>query len=127
MFLSHLRNYTELFLSLQLCPAGSDDIETAGIPVCIDESVIEFHIVIIDKSAGAALESEKNIILISSLQRIIETADDIVSAGSLSAGEDNAHYLLLCCRSIAALYESDLVLAVSIGEKGLDLILIRHT
>ncbi len=91
--------YYDLKLSrcLEFGSAGADDIESAGVSVLVDEVVSHLDIVVVDQSARAALEAEKNVIFISRFQRIIKTADNIVSAGSLSAGKDHADNLLLRC------------------------------
>ena len=59
------------------------------------------------------------------LQRVVQTADDVVAAGRLSAGKDHAHDLLLRRGGVLTLLEGDLVFAVGIGEQRLDLVLIR--
>ena len=60
-------------------------------------NVLIFHddVVVLKESARAALESIQYIVLVGCLQRIIQTADNIVSAGCLSAGQDNTYDLLL--------------------------------
>ena len=98
----------ELFFCLDLRSAGADDVKAAGITVRVNELVRKFHIVVIHKTARAALEAEKNIVLVCRLQRVIQAADDIVAAGRLPAGENNAD------------------LAVSIREQFSDLVLIRY-
>ena len=54
-----------------------------------------YHVIVLEKSVRTALEAEKDIVLICRFQRIVKTADDIVSARSLSAGKDHADDLLL--------------------------------
>ena len=67
VLLADLRSNLKLLLCLQLCSAGTDDIETAGISVLIDICVIEDHIFILDQSARATLESVKNVLRIGCL------------------------------------------------------------
>ena len=50
-----------------------------------------------------------------------------MSARSLSAGKDNANDLLLHFGSILTLFKGDFLLAVSVGEQCLDLLLISNT
>ena len=126
MLFGNFRNDLELILCLELCTSGTDDIETAGIPVCIDVSIIEFDKVIIDESARAALETEKHVILVGSLDGIIQTADNVMSAGCLSAGKDNANDLLLCSRGVGALFKCYLIFSVGVREESLDLVLIGY-
>ena len=91
--------YYDLKLSrrLEFGSAGADDIESAGVSVLIDKIVSHLDIVVVDQSARAALEAEKNVVLVGRFQRVIKTADNVVSAGSLSAGKDHADNLLLRC------------------------------
>ena len=126
MLLANLGNDSELLLSLQLGTAGTDDIESAGISVCVNELIVELYIIIVDQSAGAALETVQYVLLVGSLQCVVETADNVVSARSLSAGKDNAYYLLLGSRSVLALLEGDFLLTVGVREQRFDLVLIRY-
>ncbi len=116
----------ELFFCLDLRSAGADDVKAAGITVRVNELVRKFHIVVIHKTARAALEAEKNIVLVCRLQRVIQAADDIVAAGRLPAGENNADNLSLRRGSVLPLLEDDFPLAVSIREQFSDLVLIRY-
>ena len=95
VLLAVLRYDLELRNGLKFGSAGADDIETAGISVLIDELVCHLDIIIVDQTARAALEAEKNIILVGCFQCIVKAADDIVSARCLSAGKDHANNLLL--------------------------------
>ncbi len=127
MLLGNLLNNCELIRSLQFRSAGTDDIETAGVAVLIDKCIVKLNIGIIQKTARAALETEKYIVLVGSLQSVIQTADNVVSAGRLTAGEDDPDNLLLGNGSVRTLYEGDLLLAVGVREQCLDLVLIRYT
>ena len=95
MLPGNFRDDLELFLCFKFCSAGTDDIESACISVCINELVIKLYIIIVDQSGRAALEAEKNIVLVGSLKCIIKATYNVVSAGCLSAREDNAYNLLL--------------------------------
>ena len=89
-------------------------------------SIVKLDIVILDKTARAALEAKEHILFGRCLYGVIKAADNIVSAGSLSAGKDNTDDLLLGSGGIGALDKCDLVLPVCIREKRLDLLLIRY-
>ena len=115
----------ELLLSLQLGSAGADDVKSAGVAVLVDVFVVEDNIVILQQTAGAALEAVEDVFLVAGLQRVVQAADDVVAAGCLTAGKDHAHDLLLGLRGVLTLLEGDLILAVGIGEQRLDLFLIR--
>ena len=102
------------------------DVEAAGVAELVDIFVGEDDEIIVQQAAGTALEAIEFIFGICGLQRIVQAANNIVAAGSLSAGQDNAYYLLLSSRGVSALLESDLVFTVGIGEQGLDLLLICY-
>ena len=126
VLLRHFGNDPELFLSLQLRTAGTDDIETAGIPVLVDVFVGELDEIVVDQSGGTALEAKEYVALVRSLERVVQTADHVMSAGRLSAGKDHAHDLFLRSGGVAALDEGHFVLAVGVGEQSLDLLLVGH-
>ena len=126
VLLRHFGHDFELFFRFQFGTAGTDDIETAGVPVGVDVLVGEFDVVVIDQSGGAALEAEQDVILVGGLDGVIQTADDVVSAGGLSAGKDHTHNLLLGGGGVAALDEGDFFLAVGVGEEGFDLGLVCY-
>ena len=75
----------ELFFCLELCSAGSDDVKSASVSELIDIFIVKDQIVVIQESARTVLESVKNIFFICCFQSIVKSADNIVSAGSLSA------------------------------------------
>ena len=122
--LAVLNDNSELLLGLQLGTAGTDDVEAAGVAVSVDVIVLEDNEVIVQQAAGAALEADQDILGAQSLQSIIQAADNVVTAGCLATGQDYANNLLLSLGSILTLLEGDLILAVSIGEQSLDLLLI---
>ena len=78
-------NSVELLFCLELCSAGTDDVETACVSVCVDELVVELYIVVLKKSVRSLLEAEELILRICSLKSVIKTGDDVVSARSLTA------------------------------------------
>ena len=126
VLLSILSNDVELFLSLEFCSAGADDVETTCVSIRIDELVIELNIVVLKKSVRTALESKKNILLVCCFKSIIKTGNNVVSARSLSTGEDNTYDLLFSSGCICALFKSDLRLTICVREESLDLVLICY-
>jgi len=126
VLLADLCNDGKLLLGLQLGSAGADDIEAAGVAVPVDILVVEDDIVVFKQTAGAALEAVENVVLIGSLQSVVQAADNVVSAGSLAAGKDHAHLLSFCLSGVGTLLEGDLVLTVGVGEQGLDLLLVCY-
>ena len=127
MLFADLSSYCKLLLRFQLRAAGTDDIKTSGIAVLIDVSIIKNDVVIFQQSAGAALKPIEDILFVGRFQRVIQTAHYIVSARSLTAGQDHADHLFFRCRSVASLLECDLFLTISIREKRLNLFLICRT
>ncbi len=49
VLLSEAGNSLELLNCLELCSAGTDDIESACVPVCVDELIVELYIIILKK------------------------------------------------------------------------------
>ena len=119
-------NDLKLLLGLQLGTAGADDVEAAGVAVLVDVLIAENDEVVIQQAGGAALEAIQFIFLVGGLQGIVQTADHVVAAGSLTAGQDYAHHQLAGFRGVLTLFEDDLVLAVGVGEQRLDLLLVSH-
>ncbi len=119
-------NHCELLFGFKLGSAGADDIETSGISVLVDILIIKDDIVVVQKAAGAALKAVQYVGGAGCLKRIVQTADNVVSARSLAAGKDNADDLLLGFGGIFALLEGDFVFAVGVGEQRLDFFLIGY-
>ena len=89
--LAALAGGLELFGGLQLGPAGTDNVEAAGVPVGVDDVGCEFHGFVLDQSVGSFEEAEEAARLVQGLDAVEETGDDVVSAGGLTAGKDDAH------------------------------------
>ena len=67
MLLADFSSDCELFLSLQFCSAGTDDIETAGVSVCIDILVIKNKIIVFDQTARTVLEAVQYVLRVGCL------------------------------------------------------------
>ena len=67
MLLADFCSYCKLVFAFKLCSAGTDNIESACVSVCIDVFIIEDQIVVIKKSAWTILETIQNVFLICSL------------------------------------------------------------
>ena len=67
VLLANFSCYLELLLGLELCSAGTDDVETAGVAELIDVFVVEDQVFVLDQSARAALESVKDVLRVGSL------------------------------------------------------------
>ena len=88
VLLAHALGNGELLLGFQLGSAGADDVKSAGVAVLVDVCVVKDHVVVFQQTAGAALKAVEDILLVAGLQRVIQAANHVVAAGSLTAGED---------------------------------------
>ena len=118
--------FLKLLHLLQLRTAGTDDVETAGVTVFINDVGCQLHIVVVNETAGAEDEAVELGIGVDALDAVEETADDVVSARSLTAAENYAYVdgglslgLSLC--------ELNYRQAVGVGEQFLDFSLITYT
>jgi len=80
----------ELFVGFKLGPAGADHVEAAGVAVGVDDRVVEFHVLVFDQAVRSLEEAEELVRLVERLEAVVESGDDVVAAGGLSAGEDHA-------------------------------------
>ena len=110
---------------LQLGATRTNDIETAGVAILVDELIGKLDILVVDQAAGTHQEAVKLALGIEALDAIVESADYIVSAGCLSAGEDDAHAKGLHGLCLACLKGDD-GHAIGVGEHGFDLFLVTH-
>ena len=67
MLLADFSSDCELFLSLQFGSAGTDDIETACVSVCIDILVIKNKIIVFDQTARTVLEAVQYVLRVGCL------------------------------------------------------------
>ena len=75
----------ELLLGLELCSSGTDDVESSGVAVLVDKLVSHDDVLVLEDSAGSSDESVELVLRVCLHKCVIEAADDIVSAGRLSA------------------------------------------
>ena len=71
MLLAHLCGNGKLLLGFQLGAAGADDIEAAGVAEHVDILVIHDAVVVLQQTAGAALEAVELIFGIGGLQSVV--------------------------------------------------------
>ena len=116
----------ELCFLLQLCTTGTNDVETTSVAILVDELIGEFHILVVNQTARSHKETVELRVLVQRLNTVVETADDIVTARSLTTREDDTYvdgFLVL------ALSRNELNNrhSVSVGEQSLNLFLITYT
>ena len=80
----------ELFVGFELGPTGSDHVEAAGVAVGVDDVGGELHVFVLDQPVRPLQEAEETAFGMQRTDAVEETGDHIVSAGSLSAGENHA-------------------------------------
>ena len=90
----HGRSY--LGVAFNLGSSRTDDVESAGVAIFVHELVLDLDVFAVDETGRSAEESKETGFRVSFFQTVINTGDNIVSAGSLSAGEDyaDAEFLL---------------------------------
>ena len=88
--LAVFRAFIELLFQFEFGSAGTDHVESAGVAVCVHEIIGDFDIAVVDESARTAFEAIEFAAGVEALDAVIQSGDDVVSAGSLSAGEDDA-------------------------------------
>ena len=125
VLLADLSGNGKLLFGFQLGSAGADDVKSAGVAELIHVLVIQDPVIVLQQTAGAALEAVQDIVGVGGLQCVVQAADNVVAAGCLTAGQDDTHDLLLGLGGVLTLLEGDLILSVSVGELGGDLLLIR--
>ena len=80
----------ELLFGLKFGTSGTDHIESAGIAVGVDDLIGQLHRLVFDQTVGSLEETEDAAVGVEALESVIDTGNDVVSAGSLSAGEDDS-------------------------------------
>ena len=116
--LKHFQTGIKLFGSLKFCTSGTDDVKTAGVAIFFDVTGCEFHILMIDEAGGTHEEAIETTFLVEALDAVEDAADDIVAAGSLSAGKNNAYVeRLFNALGLVVFYEFYYRKAISIGEQ----------
>ena len=116
----------ELLHLLQLRAAGADDVEATGVAVFVDDVSSELHVLMIHEAAGAEDEAVELGGGVDALDTVEEAADNVVTARSLTAAEDDAHVDGRQLLYLASL-ELDDGESVGVGEQFLNLSLVADT
>ena len=126
-FLQDLETGIELLWLLELGTARTDDVETAGVTEILDDACGKLHVLVIDESGRAHEESIEAVFLIQLLKTVENTADHIVTAGGLAAGQDDTYVeRLFYAGRILVMLEFNDWHTIGMGEQILDFLLIGN-
>jgi len=122
--LKDLKTLVELLLLLELGTAGTDDVETTGVAVLVDDVASELNVIVLNEAGRAEDEAVETVLGIEALDAVEETRDNIMTTRSLAAREDDAY--VESSRVLAAFrgFEMNVRHTIGIGEEFLDLLLI---
>ncbi len=120
------KTFLKLFNLLQFGSSGTNHVETARVAIFVNDIGCQFHIVMIDQTAGTQDEAKQAIGWIQLLDGIEKTCNHVVATRSLTTTQDDAHIHRLagCLLSRNKLNEGH---AVGIREQSLDFLLIVNT
>ena len=113
-----------MFFGFKFCSAGADNVKTARISVCVDDFVGQFDVFSVDNPRRAAQKAIEFVLGVSLLQSVINTGNNVVSAGSLTSGEDYADVFLFKIIFVVRLFKSNHRFSVGVGEKSFDFVLV---
>ena len=124
---AYLDTIVELPCLFQFGTSGTDDIETAGITVLINDVARQFLILSVNQSGRTAEEAVEFVIRIEGFETVIKAGDDIVSTGSLTSGKDNT-YVKRLGASVLVLrrFHSNNRQAISVREEFFNLFLVCY-
>ena len=112
-------DFVELFGLLKLRTAGADHVKTARVAVCVDDGVVQKHVFVVDEAGRTAEETVQFGLRVQRLQTIVKTCDDVMSARSLAAGQNDGDVQRLHL-ALRAFLEFDGGQAVGVREEFLD-------
>ena len=112
--------------SFNLGASRTNHVESTSVAVFIHKGISNFYIFTIDKSRGTTCKTDNNRILISLLDSVIQTGNNIVSTGSLSTRKNDSNTDFLQGIRIVTLLEQGLWLSVSILEQVFQLSLVSN-
>ena len=129
-FFADLDTVIELPSLLQFGTTGTDDVETTGVAVLVDDIRCELLILAVNKTRRTSEEAVQLIVRIQRFKTVKETGDDVVTAGSLTSGENHTHVERLCFRLLTFdfrlryRFHSNDRQTVRVREEFLDLLLV---
>ena len=126
-FLTNLNTVIELPSLFEFGTTGTDDIEAAGVTVLVDDGAGEFLILTVNQTGRTTEEAVQFILRVEGFQTVIQTADHIVTAGSLTAGENHTDVKRFGANILASCgFERDEGQTVGVREEFLDLVLVSY-
>ena len=124
-FLDDFQTFIKLFYLFQFGTSRTDDIETTGIAVFVDNIGSQFHIIMVYQTTGAQNETIQFAVLVQCFDTVEQTGNNIVSAGSLSTRQDDTYVDGRHIDSFA-FNELNQRHAVSVREQGFDSFLVSN-
>ena len=125
-FTQNLNTTFKLTFFLQLCTSRTNDIKTTSIAIFVDESICKFYILMVNQTTRSHQETIQLAVRIERLHSVIKTTDNVVAARSLTTTKDDTYVEWLQSLLFASL-KSNNWHTISIGEHGLNLILVTYT
>ena len=122
-----LETLFKLCFFLELGATRTDHVETAGVAIFVDQGVVHLDVLVVDETAGAHEEAVELGIGVLLFQTVVETANHVVTAGSLSARKDDADVDGCIFLLLVGGFEANEGHTVGVGEEGFDLFLIINT
>ena len=124
-FLDDFQTFIKLFYLFQFGTSRTDDIETTGIAVFVDNIGSQFHIIMVYQTTGAQNETIQFAVLVQCFDTVEQTGNNIMSAGSLSTRQDDTYVDGRHIDSFA-FNELNQRHAVSVREQGFDSFLVSN-
>lgn len=125
-FTDNLETAFELVGFFELRTTGADHIKTAGVAIFVNDAVGQFDVLMVYQAAGTHQEAVKLVGGILLFKLIVETADNVVAAGSLTTGKNDTDIH----RSVFFLFVAGNELnerhTIGIGEECFNLFLVAY-
>ena len=118
--------FFKLFGRFELGASATDHVKSTGVAIVVEEVGRNFDIVVIHESAGPHEESVQTVVGVEPFHLVEESGDDVMSAGSLSAAQNDTHVDGFS-RGFVARNKFHKRHAVCMGEEFFDFFLIVYT
>ena len=90
-FVANLDTVVELPCLFQFGTTRADNVETAGVAVVVNHFIGQQGVLAFNQAARTAQETIELVLRVEGFQPVVQAADNIVSAGGLTAGENHTH------------------------------------
>ena len=124
---ANLDTVVELPSLFEFGTTGTDDIESTGVTVLVDDVTGEFLVLTVNQTTRATQETVQFVVWIEGFEAVIETGDNVVTTGSLTTGKDNAYIerliaVVFTCRR----FHGNNRQTIRVREQSFDLFLISY-